>query len=165
MSHLVRLDGDGLSFSAAHFATFDNELEPLHGHNYHLIVEVSGSLTDEAWVLDFGRVKRIVREICAELDHSFLLQESSRDLRAVRDDDCWTIEFGSRRYVMPVRDVVALPVDNTTAERLAEWFTGRVVSAIKEADDTNVDVVRVGVEEAPGQSGWFSAQLAESASG
>jgi len=61
---------------------------------------------------------------------------------------------------MPVRDVVALPVDNTTAERLAEWFTGRVVGAIKAADDANVDVVRVGVEEAPGQSGGFSAQLA-----
>jgi len=159
MSHQVRLDGDGLRFAAAHFATFDDELEPLHGHNYHVTIVISGSLTDEAWVIDFGRVKRIARAICGDLDHRFLLQESSRNLRAVRDADCWTVEFGARRYVMPIGDVVALPIDNTTAERLAEWFAGRVVGALTAAGDRNVDAVRVGVEEAPGQSGWFTAQL------
>jgi 6-pyruvoyltetrahydropterin/6-carboxytetrahydropterin synthase len=159
LSHLVRLDGDSLRFAAAHFATFDNQLEPLHGHNYHLIVEISGSLTDDAWVIDFGRLKRIVREICAELDHKFLLQEGSRDLRATRDRDSWTVEFESRRYVMPVGDVVALPIENTTAERLAEWFAGRIAGALQAAGATNVKVVRVGVEEARGQSGWFSAPL------
>jgi len=159
MSHSVRLDGDGLRFAAAHFATFDNELEPLHGHNYRVTVEIIGSLTKDSWVIDFGRAKQIVRHICEELDHRFLLQEGGRRLRALHDADSWIIEFGPRRYVMPIGDVVALPIDNTTAERLAEWFAGRILDALKAAGDANADVVRVGVEEAPGQSGWFSASL------
>lgn len=159
MNHFIRLDAEGLQFAAAHFATFGDDLEPLHGHNYRVIAEVSGTLTGDAWIIDFGRAKRVIREICAELDHRFLLQGSSPELRAVHENGEWLIEWRHRRYVMPEEDVVSLPINNTTAERLAEWLAGRLAGVFRGAGDANVNQIRVGVEEAPGQSGWCSLSI------
>jgi 6-pyruvoyltetrahydropterin/6-carboxytetrahydropterin synthase len=159
VTHKIRLDGQSLRFAAGHFATVDGELEPLHGHNYRLTVEIVGSLTDQSWVLDFGRGKRVVRAICDELDHKFLLQARSSLVQIDNDGVAWTVIFDERRYVMPVGDVVALPIDNTTAERLAEWFSGRIKDALVAAGHSNVLRLTVAVEEAPGQSAWFSLDL------
>jgi 6-pyruvoyltetrahydropterin/6-carboxytetrahydropterin synthase len=66
---------------------------------------------------------------------------------------------------LPKADVVALPIDNSTAERLAEWFAGRLgeelgasLSGRQAAGATNVTAITVGVEEAPGQAAWYRRQ-------
>jgi 6-pyruvoyltetrahydropterin/6-carboxytetrahydropterin synthase len=159
MTHWIRLDGEDLGFAAAHFAAYGGDLEPLHGHNYRVMVELSGALTGDAWVMDFGRVKHVVRDICTTLDHRFLLQRNSGELRSRQVEGERIIEFGSRRYVMPEGDVVDMPIDNTTAERLAEWFAGRVSEELRRSGEELVEHLRVGVEEGPGQSGWFSLPL------
>ncbi|TMB94131.1 MAG: 6-pyruvoyl tetrahydropterin synthase family protein [Chloroflexi bacterium] len=165
MSHLVTLRGSGLSFAAAHFATFGGDCEPLHGHNYRLTVEIAGGLTDDSWVIDFREAKTLVRSICRELDHKFLLQENSRFLRVSLVADEYEITFGSRRYVMPKGDVAALPIDNSTAERLAEWLAARIAAALSAAGAANLSSVRVGVEEAPGQAGWSTLESNPAAAG
>lgn len=43
-----------------------------HGHNYEITIEVSGTLTEEGWVVDKG----IVTDIVDEWDHRFLLEKS-----------------------------------------------------------------------------------------
>src|SRR5689334_11833077 len=63
-----------LRFAAAHFATFREQCESLHGHNYDVTVDVEGPLTDDAWVCDFGDLKQMTRELAEQLDHKFLLQ-------------------------------------------------------------------------------------------
>ena len=55
------------------------------GHNYDVMVEVGGALTDESWVIDFSLLKRLTRGVCEELDHKFLLQMESRVL-SIRDE-------------------------------------------------------------------------------
>ena len=82
MEYRVRVERNRLKFAAAHFATFDGQCEPLHGHNYAVTLEVAGTLTDDAWVCDFGRLKKIGRAICDELDHKFLLQRDSKALQS-----------------------------------------------------------------------------------
>jgi len=42
-----------------------------HGHNYEVTIEVSGSLTEEGWVVDKG----VVTDILEEWDHKFLVRE------------------------------------------------------------------------------------------
>lgn len=158
-THRITLEGQSLSFAAAHFATFGGDCEPLHGHNYAVTVELGGSLTaEESWVLDFSEAKRMARRICKELDHKFILQTESRALTFERTGGSFTITFGDRRYVMPASDVAALPVDNSTAERLAEWFAGRMASELAARGAANVGWLMVGVEEAAGQTGWFTTQ-------
>ncbi len=163
----VTVERNTLRFSAAHFATFRGDCEPLHGHNYALIVEAEGELTDDSWIIDFTELKKIARRLCEELDHRFLLQRNSRVLHMEEGADTWTIRFQpsgqtpgeSRTWVFPKAEVVALPIDNTTAERLAQWFCGRLLDELRAAGAENVTSITVGVEEAPGQAGWHTAEL------
>lgn len=159
MEYRVRVERVRLKFSAAHMATFGGEMEPLHGHNYAVTIEVAGSLTDDAWVIDFGLLKKLGREICDELDHKFLLQRDSRVVDIEEGVTNWKLRFAGRGFVLPKSDVLALPIDNTTAERLAEYFVGRLTAALVERGLTNLTEITVGVEEAPGQAGWATQRL------
>jgi 6-pyruvoyltetrahydropterin/6-carboxytetrahydropterin synthase len=158
-SYRVRVERNALKFAAAHFATFAGQCEPLHGHNYALTIEVTGELTADSWVADFSTLKSLGRAICEELDHKFLLQRDSRALAIDEEADRWKVRFGDRGWVFPKADVLALPIDNTTAERLAEYVLVRLKAELSARGATNLRTITVGVEEAPGQSGWASVAL------
>jgi 6-pyruvoyltetrahydropterin/6-carboxytetrahydropterin synthase len=61
-------------FAAAHrLAMVGEKCENLHGHNWKVEVSVEGDRLDEAGVLiDFGVLKKHVRDIMKLLDHQFL---------------------------------------------------------------------------------------------
>ena len=155
----VTVEDVRLRFAAAHMATLGAELEPLHGHNYSVRCRVEGDLTPDRWVIDFSVLKRYVREVCERLDHRFLLQRDSALLEIREDADGWTIVFGERRYHFPAADVLALPVDNTTAELIAQWLCERVVEALEAGGHSNLSRVEVEVEEMPGQGGSYARDL------
>ena len=152
MEYRVRVGRNQLKFAAAHFATFEGRCEPLHGHNYAVGIEVAGTLTEDAWVIDFSALRAIGRALCDELDHRFLLQRESRVLQIEEGMSNWKVRFLERGFVFPKGDVVALPIDNTTAERLAEWLAGRVSAELQARGASNIASVSVTVEEAPGQA-------------
>jgi 6-pyruvoyltetrahydropterin/6-carboxytetrahydropterin synthase len=161
MPHRITLERNTLRFAAAHFTTSGGECEPLHGHNYDVFVQIDGALSADSWVIDFSEAKRIVKGLCKELDHRFLLATASRDLEIEDADGVVTIiARGHKRYVMPKEDVAALDIDNTTAERLAEWLAGRLAAALAAAGAGNLTGITVGVEEMPGQAGWYTLELA-----
>lgn len=62
------------NFAAAHQLKMVTEkCENLHGHNWKIEVCVTGKkLNDAGVVIDFGILKKIVSDIIAELDHTFL---------------------------------------------------------------------------------------------
>ena len=159
MSFSIRLERNTLRFAAAHFVTFGGRCESLHGHNYDIMVQIDGALSEDSWVVDFGDVKRIVRELCQQLDHKFLLAAANSHLAISRGDDAYDIRFGDRRYVFPASDVAELDIDNTTAERLAEWLASRLAARLADSGANNVMSISVGVEEMPGQAGWSTLQL------
>jgi 6-pyruvoyltetrahydropterin/6-carboxytetrahydropterin synthase len=153
----VVVERNTLRFAAAHFATFGGDAERMHGHNYDLIVEVEGQLTGDSWVLDFGELKALAAALCREVDHRFLLPRRNAALSIGETGDGWEIAFGDRRYVMPRSDVCELPIENSTAEGLAEWFCQRL--AVDLSSHPNLTSITVGVEEMPGQAGWCSLNL------
>lgn len=62
-------------FSAAHFlADYHGKCEALHGHNYKVYAHVRGSVLDAGgMLLDFGVLKKALRQVCTEeLDHKNL---------------------------------------------------------------------------------------------
>ena len=152
----VTVQGVRLRFAAAHMATLGDDLEPLHGHNYAVRCRVEGTLTEDRWVIDFSALKRYVRAACEELDHRFLLQTRSRRVQALREDDGWTVRFRDRVYRFPAADVAPLPLENTTAELLAEWLAGQVEAALSAGGHTNVTRIAVEVSEMPGQAGGYA---------
>ena len=155
----VTVEGVRLKFAAAHMATLGEELEPLHGHNYLVSCRVEGDLTDDRWVIDFSALKRYTREVCDELDHHFLLQRNSPLLLIEERASAWSIRFGDREYAFPKQDVVALPIENTTAELLAEYIAERVVSDLEAGGHGNIRRIEVDVEEMPGQSGGYARDI------
>ena len=159
MEYRVRVERNKLKFAAAHMATFGGQMEPLHGHNYAVTIEVAGTLTDDAWVCDFSTLKSLGKAICDEFDHKFLLQADSRVLEIDEGQTNYKVRFGDRGFVFPKSDVLALPIDNTTAERLAEYFISRLKPELLVRGATNLTSISVGVEEAPGQSGWAAVSL------
>lgn len=160
MTYRITLERNTLRFAAAHFTTFSGECEPLHGHNYDVFVEIEGELTADSWVFDFTEAKRIAAGICKELDHRFLLPLRNTSLQIEERDSEYEVRFGDRRYVVPTSDVAALPIDNSTAERLAEWFSQRLAGELEARGVSNLRWIRVGIEEAPGQAGWCTRELA-----
>jgi 6-pyruvoyltetrahydropterin/6-carboxytetrahydropterin synthase len=155
MTHRITLERNSLRFAAAHFTVLGGDCEPLHGHNYAVTIDIEGSLTPASWVIDFAEARRIATAICAEVDHRFILPVRSRDLQVTETLGAFEIRHRDKRYVIPRADVVPLPIDNSTAERLAEWFAGRMAEETSRLGATNITSVTVGVEEAPGQAGWY----------
>jgi 6-pyruvoyltetrahydropterin/6-carboxytetrahydropterin synthase len=159
MDYRVRVERNKLKFAAAHMATFGGQMEPLHGHNYTVSIEVEGALTGDAWVIDFSLLKTLGKAICDELDHKFLLQMDSPLLEIDEGQNNYKVRLADRGFVFPRADVLALPLDNTTAERIAEHFIARLRPALTERGATNITTITVEVEEAPGQSGIATAKL------
>ena len=67
----VRVTAD---FAAAHFLRdYHGKCENLHGHNYKVYAHVQGASLDEGgMLLDFGELKKALREVCSRLDHTNL---------------------------------------------------------------------------------------------
>ncbi len=155
----INVCGAELRFAAAHFITFGGRCEPLHGHNYALAVQLEGDLTAESWLFDFVELRRLVVGLCDELDHAFLLPTENQHLDVKRAEGHYHVSFGDRRYVIPEADVRPLPIDNSTAERLAEWLAGRLAGQLRARGAANLSSLTVTVEEAPGQSASFTLPL------
>ncbi|MCK9518287.1 MAG: 6-carboxytetrahydropterin synthase [Dehalococcoidia bacterium] len=160
----ITVERNRLRFAAAHMATFRGDCEPLHGHNYDVIIELEGELTGDAWIWDFGEVKRITKEIVDPLDHKFLLQRESKLLDMKEHEDEWEIGWLERKYRFPKNDVFPLPLDNTTSERIAEWVAGQLAKALQAQGATSIRKITVGIEEMPGQTGWYTVDLDASVS-
>lgn len=172
MSWKVLIERGNLGFSAAHFITFEEDCEPLHGHNYGVRVEVTGPLTSESYVLDFVLLKETVRALCREWDHRFLMPLRNPHLRVTEQDGAWEILYtgdhsrlpnapsAPLRYVLPAWSVVPLPVDNVTAERLAERLALGIVERLgQRGAGSHLTSVTVGVEETEMQAAFYTLEL------
>ena len=153
----VSVSKDYLGFAAAHFITLRGHIcETLHGHNYRVAVTVAGPIDPEChFVIDFAVLKGAVRRWTDSLDHRVLLPMNNPKL-AYREADGLTIVdyVGALAYQFPTRDCVMLPMANTTAEMLAEWFATRISDDLI-ASGVGFDTLDVEVEESPGQSAFF----------
>ncbi len=155
----VKVEGGSLDFSSAHFITYGGKCERLHGHNYGVLVEIEGELGDDKLVFDFTVLKRHTKEICQQLNHRFLLPLHNPHLELLPSPDAWEIRFNQRRYVFPRTDVIELPIDNSTAERLAEYICGQLYKKLVEYDISRLHTIMVGVAEAPTQMAYYHMTL------
>ncbi len=158
MGFKVTVEGSNLRFAAAHFITMGGKCERLHGHNYGVSAVVEGALGPDSYVIDFVLLKHTLRDICETLDHHFLLPLQNPQLVAEECDGHWEIRYEDRRYVFPSRDVRPLPVDNVTAERLAAHIWVELAQALGAGSTAQPLTISVGVEEAPGQTAWYTCE-------
>lgn len=153
----VTVEKESLIFSAAHFITFgEKELicEAIHGHNYRVACEVRGTLDQHACVIDFIWLRDRLQEFSSQLDHHVLLPQQHAQIHVREIDDHVEVQFEKRRWVFPANEVKLLPIENTTAERLAEWIGQQLFDEIQKLEGTQISLLRVGVDENEGQWAW-----------
>ncbi len=150
----VRLDKERFVFSAAHFITFDgNVCERLHGHNYRVFAEFFGELDENQYVVDFIALRDELLEIIDSLDHRMLLPDSHPTIRVAQKENEFEVTFEDRRWVFPVGDCVVLPVENTTAEKLARYIGMQLLTRLETRLGHRPTQIKIGVDENHGQWG------------
>jgi 6-pyruvoyltetrahydropterin/6-carboxytetrahydropterin synthase len=152
----VRVEKDYTVFAAGHFITYEGHLcEALHGHNYRVAAAFEGPLDENFYVLDFTRIKRLLRTVVDRLDHRMLLPTRSERVRVQQSGNEIVATYQDRRYVFPASDVVLLPIPNTTAEMLAQWIGGEIEAMLSPAELAQTTAMEVEVEESFGQAAVY----------
>jgi 6-pyruvoyltetrahydropterin/6-carboxytetrahydropterin synthase len=154
----VSVAKDYLVFASAHFITFaGHRCEGLHGHNYRVRVTVEGSLDRDAWfVFDFVVLKRLMKELCDEIDHKVLLPLENPKIQLSEAGDFLNVAYeGKPRYVFPKADCALLPVPNTTVEMLAELLTKRLRAELDAMGARGLTMIEMEVEENFGQTAVY----------
>ncbi len=157
----IEVEKDYFNFASAHFLIFaTGKREALHGHNYQVSVAIEGDLDRAGIVLDFITFKPLVKKICDELDHRTLIQSARPDIKIRRSGRGIEVLYKDQRLVLPRRDVMLLPITNTSTELLAELIAGRIRRRVlKRFPGTNIRFMEVGVEECRGQRGFFREEF------
>jgi 6-pyruvoyltetrahydropterin/6-carboxytetrahydropterin synthase len=149
----VRVNKDYLVFCSGHFITYNgDQCERIHGHNYRVAVEVEGELDENHYVFDFIALKDLTRQVTDELDHRMLLPTRNRLVTLAEDGPNWLVRYRDRRWSFPRDECVLLPIENTTAELLADYIGVRLREAFRARGLKLPDVMRVEVEESFGQA-------------
>ena len=158
----VQVSKDYLVFASAHFITFrGHQCESLHGHNYRVGVAVEGTVDAEClFVLDFSVLKQITRRLVDEIDHKVLLPTLNPKLSYREDGDRIAVDyFGEPTYVFPRRDCALLPIQNSTAEMLAQYLGTRVREELARGGYAHLTRLEFEVEENYGQSATYRESL------
>lgn len=149
----VRITKDHLVFCCGHFISYHgHQCERLHGHNYRAAVEVEGALQGDYYVFDFIALKQRTKEITDELDHHMLLATRNPVIKVEETSTSVRVRYQEREWLFPSGDCVLLPIENTTAELLARYIASRLLEVLRSKEGYVPEVLRVEVEEAPGQS-------------
>jgi len=105
----------------------DGKCSRPHGHNYEIVVEVTGSLSEEGWVVDKGDITSII----SNWDHRFLLERGDPLIEAFE-------ESGDS-------DAVVVLEHPPTAEVMSVILEERMLEAFPEnVSDVSVEVSETG---------------------
>jgi 6-pyruvoyltetrahydropterin/6-carboxytetrahydropterin synthase len=157
----IEVAKDYFNFASAHFLVFANgQREALHGHNYQVAVSLEGELDRAGVVLDFITFKPLVKRVCDDLDHRTLIQSQSPALKVLKRHDGIEIHYRKQRILLPKRDVILLPLANTSTELLAEYVAGQLRRGVRrQFPAANIRYMEVAVEEARGQRGVYRGEF------
>lgn len=156
----IEVAKDYFNFASAHFLIFANgQREALHGHNYQVSVAVEGELDRAGVLLDFITFKPLVKQVCDDLDHRTLIQKGSPLLRIRQDGKSVAVLYKEQRIILPRRDIILLPLINTSTELLAEYVGNKIRRLTRRRfPGARLRFIEVGVEEARGQKGVFRGE-------
>ena len=155
----ILIEKEYLKFSCAHFLIFpDGSKERLHGHNYQVVCEIDGRLSEHGLVIDFKQVKPIIRRLCDHLDEHWLIPGEHPVLTYHHRDDGHTeVTYKHCRYLAPTDEIIVLPINNTSAENFAAWIGRSLLAELRTTfGKLSVNKLRLAVSETKGQSGVYT---------
>lgn len=124
-NYSIKVTGD---FSAGHFISEISE--GLHGHNFKVVVSVSGNLNENFMVLDFREIGALLGKICDEMDHKIIVPEKSEDIEIKKQEGNIELVLPDRRYSFPEKDVALLPIESNTTELIVYYIHSQLKKKI-----------------------------------
>lgn len=159
-SFSIQVTKENLKFSAAHFIAYPGFREPLHGHNYQVGVRVEGRLSATGYVLDFGIVKKLLKEIVDQLDERTIIPSASDCLEVREAGDQLMVRYGADEFSFPRGDVALLAIAHSSAEELARFIWRALYTALEaRAATKEILALEVSVAEGPGQAAFYRQEL------
>jgi 6-pyruvoyltetrahydropterin/6-carboxytetrahydropterin synthase len=153
----IEIAKEYLNFSAGHFTIFSaTDRENLHGHNFQMRCNVTSAVGADGMAFDYVILKRVLKDLCDQLDERVLLPECSPHLRIERGDGMVIALFGLERLSFLERDVLLLPIRNVTVEELADLLLTRLRDR-PELAGLDLRSIELGVSSGAGQwavSSW-----------
>ena len=65
------------AFDAAHFLTnYEGKCKNIHGHRWKVVATISGE-PKNGMIVDFGDLKKDLKNLCDYFDHTFIVEENS----------------------------------------------------------------------------------------
>lgn len=107
----ARALGIATNFDASHFLpNHEGKCANLHGHTWHLEIEVIGHIQDDGMVIDLSILKKAVKNVTDQLDHNnintivdfsptceqliyFLKNALQKELKPYRDIEIYSIKL------------------------------------------------------------------------
>ncbi len=155
----IEVAKQAMNFSAAHFTIFSaTEREDLHGHNFQVACQITEPVDDSGLMFDYAIIKKQIRALCDEIDEKMLLPALSPHLKIIEEDSYTVAVFNEERIPFLPRDVLILPIANTTVEEFSHYFLTKIL-AIKAVTDHDIRGITVKVSSSPGQDGcaeWWA---------
>jgi 6-pyruvoyltetrahydropterin/6-carboxytetrahydropterin synthase len=131
----------------------------IHGHSYHVDVHVEGERSGEfGFVVDFKKVKELMRSICDKLDHKVLIPLNSPEIEFKNLETSVEFKIKDKEYKLPAEDCYLLPLKSTSAEDLAEYFADKLYDSLIEdvnKSENAINSVQICVNEGIGQGAYF----------
>jgi dihydroneopterin triphosphate aldolase (PTPS-III) / 6-pyruvoyltetrahydropterin synthase len=137
----------------------------LHGHNYKVGVRLLGSrqVYGDGYVVDFGDIKKVTRQVCKQLNEHFLCPTLSDVLDIHTDDKSVTVSchVDGSQFVFPKQDCAMLPIVHATAEELAVYLWSRILEGLNASylTERGIHTMEVIVAEAIGQEAVFRLEI------
>ena len=95
------------SFDSAHFLSgYDGKCSNLHGHRWRIVLEVQtdelkDDLQHKGMYVDFGELKKDLRDIADSMDHALIIERNSlkeTTLEALKSENFRIIELDMAKY-------------------------------------------------------------------
>jgi 6-pyruvoyl-tetrahydropterin synthase len=156
----IHVTNENLKFSAAHFIAYTGFREPLHGHNYQVGVRVEGRLADTGYVVDFGIIKKVTKEIADRLDERTIIPANSDCLTIEPIGNELSVRYGQERFLFPLSDVAILPIAHSSAEELARYIWNELRNSLQ-MKNVLYDIIsmEISVAERPGQAAIYHEEI------
>jgi 6-pyruvoyl-tetrahydropterin synthase len=156
----IHVAKENLKFSAAHFIAYPGFREPLHGHNYQVAIKVEGRLASIGYVLDFGLIKKLTRQIVERLDEHTIIPSQSDCLEIRQQDGQVSVACQGDNFVFPAADVALLPIVHSSAEELARFIWTELYDQLTRYNAVgDINAMEVSVAEGPGQAALYRQEL------
>jgi 6-pyruvoyltetrahydropterin/6-carboxytetrahydropterin synthase len=145
-----------LRFSAAHMIPEHESCGVIHGHSYIVDVVVEGDRSGEfGFVVDFKKVKDIVRGLCKKMDHRVLIPIKNPKINFKNLEGPIEFSICEKSYMLPKEDCLLLDLKSTSAEDLSEYFAEELYHNLKDLND-KITSVQICVNEGIGQGAYFT---------